>query len=245
MPTALRPENWLDWVIAIYVLLGLWQGLRRGLVLSVVGIAATVLAVILATHYSPQAVQFANTRWQTERHLEQYLSRQMQLPDGAGQVPYSTAAVGVLRQDMQHTAPGSAGVALAGVFSQPAPTPPPATLQAYFDEVVAARIMGLVAFVALVVAAEFLFHGIGGVLFSRLARRGVLGLVNRGLGALLGAGERIVEAAIVLALATGLAAVPAAAALAPVLHGSRWAPALVGVFHQLLPRTGKWMSWLT
>lgn len=244
MPVALTPENWLDWAILVYVLLGCWQGLRRGLVLSVVGIAAALLAVLVAGHFGPRAVQFANVRWHSEQHLEQYLSRQMPLPDGSGQVPYSAAAASVLRQDIGRGLTGPAGAAVASVFQAPTPSPHPATLQGYFDAVVAGHVMGLAAFVALLVAGEIVFHFVGGLLFGRMARRGMAGLVNGGLGAILAAGERIVTATAILALMAALAAVPATAAVGSVLHGSRWATPLLSAFHAVLPETGKWVNWL-
>lgn len=244
MPAALTPRNWLDWAILVYVLLGFWQGLRRGLVLSVVGIAATVLAVVVAGQYGPRAVQAANAHWHTEQHLEQYLSRQMPLPDGSGQVPYSTAAAAVLRQDIGRGLTGPAGTAVANVFQAPPPSPKPATLQGYFDAVVASHVMGLLAFLALLIGGEVVFHFLGGLVFGRIARRGVAGVLNGGLGAVFAAAARLVEATAVLALMAALAAVPATAALEAVLHGSRWAAPLLSAFHAVLPETGKWVNWL-
>lgn len=241
MPTALRPENWLDWAILIYVGLGLWQGLRRGLVLSLVGIAATILALVLAVHLGPRAVQFADTRWHTQERLQQYLGRQLPLPDGAGQVPYSRVAVTVLRQDMRQAAAGPSGQALAAVFQQPPPVPRPATLQDYFDAVVAGRVLGLAAFVALLAGGEVILRFAGSLLFAGVARRGLAGLLNGAGGALVGAAERLVETMALLSVVSALAAVPAAAALTPILQHSRWAHPLLRAFTSMLPQVRAWL----
>ena len=244
MPTGLRPENWLDWVILVYVVLGLWQGMRRGLVLSVASIAATVLAVVLAVHYGPQAVSFADAHWHTQTNMEHYMARQMPLPDGSGQVSYSPASAAVLRQDIQQGTPGSAGVAVAQIFASPAPRPAPRTLQGYFDAIVAQHVLGFVGFLAVMIGAEVVLHFVATVLFGRVARRGVVGVVNGGLGALIAAGERLVEVAAILAIVAAVAAVPAAAALNGAIHGSRWAPPLLHAFRAVLPSTGRWISWV-
>ncbi len=242
---ALRPANWLDWLLLIYLALGVWQGLRRGLLLSVAALAASVLALVLALHYTTAAVAFANGHWHTETNLEHYLSRQMPLPDGSGQVPYTSASASVFTHELQQGPAGSSDAAMASLFTSGPPPSGPTTLQGYFDQILAQRIVSFGAFTALFVGGELVLNLLAGLIFGRIARRGVAGVLNGGLGGLFGAGERLVQAAVVLALVASASAVPAAHALAGPLDHSRWAPALIRTFRALLPGAQRWIgAWL-
>lgn len=47
--------NWLDIIIAIPLLLGLWDGLRQGLIVQIIGLAALVAGIYLAFVFGPRA----------------------------------------------------------------------------------------------------------------------------------------------------------------------------------------------
>lgn len=47
--------NWLDIVIAIPLLIGLWDGFRQGLIVQIIGLAALAAGVYLAFAFGPKA----------------------------------------------------------------------------------------------------------------------------------------------------------------------------------------------
>ena len=244
------PVNWVDWLVVVGALTGILSGARRGFVLALGALAAAVGAVALAAHMAPTVAAAANAHWHADRQVSAFLQRYMPLPDGSGQIPYSATAMQLYLQ--QATAQGTIApqyaAALSTMLAQAGPPTGSTTLGAYVDGALAARIVDLGAFAAVLVIAETVLMAAVSLVFGGWARRGFLGLLNGILGAGLGLVERVVEVTAALALLASLSALPAFGGIAAALAHSRWAPILLGGLRHILPASNplirSWLSWL-
>ena len=248
VPSILGPANWLDWCILVYIAFGVLAGLRRGFILSLVALVAAVGAVALAVHLSPTVATLADARWQVQTHVAVFVGHAMPLPDGAGATPYSPSAAAVLGQQLGAvTSPAYARAVSATLQALPrASAPLPPTLGAWVDAAVAARLVAVLAFLAVFLVSETVLLSGGRLLFGGAGRRGLAGLANTLLGAAAGGVERLAQAAMVLLVLVSLSLVPAFSGLAGVLQRSHWAPTLIAVAKGVVPTPGQWLpTWLT
>lgn len=237
MFTSLEPANWLDWLIVLYTACGVLSGLRRGLILSLAAVAATVAAVALAVHFSPSAVAFALARWHLQTHIADFLGRVMPLPDGAGATPYSPSAAALLGQQIGNAASSSYARAVDGILTALPPLTGslPATLGGYVDRAVANRVVTLLAFVTIVLLSEAILLVAARLLLGRVARRGLAGAMNAVTGGAVGGVERLAQATLFLAILASLSLIPQLSGLAGPLHRSHWAPFLLTIVKKIVP----------
>jgi uncharacterized membrane protein required for colicin V production len=251
LPPQWTPANWVDWLIVIAVGSGLLAGLRQGAVLSLAGLAAAAAAVGLAIHFGPILAAAAEAHWHLQRQLADFLQRYMPLPDGSGAVPYSPAALQLfLHQAVQGAgAPQPYLQAISALLHTPGATATATTLGGYIDGLLAQRLLSFAAFLAVLMVGEAVLLGCARLAFGGVARQGLSGVANALGGAALGGLERLVEVSAVLALLAAVSVLPELGGVASALHGSRWAPVLLGALRHLLPPgtpggLAAWIAWV-
>lgn len=242
MLAALVPANWLDWLILVYVGLGALAGLRRGFILSLVGLGAVVAATLAAIHWAPVGAAFAQRHWQLETKLAAFLGRVMPLPDGAGATPYSPYAAGVFAQQIGGSSSPAYAQAMGRLLTQGrAPSPPPATLGAYVADMAAQKLAPVLAFLVILIGGEVVLANLGVLAFSRTARHGWAGALNRVGGAALAGVERLAEAALVLSALAVLTRLPEFSGLAATLAHSHWSAFLLAAVRRV-PGFRSWLA---
>lgn len=242
MLAALAPANWLDWLILVYVGLGALAGIRRGLVLSLVGLGAVVAATLAAIHWAPAGVVFAQRHWQLESKLAAVLGRVMPLPDGAGATPYSPYAAGVFAQQIGGASSPAYAQAMGRLLAQGSvPSPPPVTLGGYVADMAAEKLAPVLAFLAILIGGEVVLAHLGVLAFSRTARRGWAGAVNAVAGGVFSGVERLAEAALVLGALAALSRLPELSGLGAMLAHSHWSTFLLAALRRV-PGLRSWLS---
>jgi len=240
---ALGALNWVDYIALAIVMAGLGAGIRRGAAESVVTLAASLAALVLALHLTPAVAQAAERRWAIEQRITPFLARNLPLPDGSGQIPYSPPALSLYL----HLLPSSnqpAAAALAALVGGPAPHAAQPTLQLYLAGLLAQRVLGVAAFAA-VLGAVRLASATALLPVARFVRRRPRSAAQRLGAAVLGALTGGLEAAGVTVLMAALAAVPLLAASATGIRRSGLVrPALLLAVH-LAPGSSAWLRpWL-
>ncbi len=72
--------NWVDWVLAVYVVFGAARGLRRGFVRGALGVAGLVAGVVLAYFYAPALAGWLDGRFDLTAGIMQYLTSLEEIP---------------------------------------------------------------------------------------------------------------------------------------------------------------------
>lgn len=160
----------VDWLLVVYLALGLLKGLRVGFVAIALSLAGYVVAYLVARAYYPPLAHLLITR----AHADRLLLDALHVP--AGLAPLGRPEARLVVADA--------------------------------------------SFLALLVATEVVVLKIAGALSAQNLRLPVVGGLNRLLGGLLGAGEHLAVAAVVLFV------------LAPLIHPQG------AVVHTLLSQTG-------
>lgn len=65
--------NWADYLIIALLVLGFYNGYKRGLFGSLLGLAANLAGIAAAYHYYPHLARWADSRWDLTAELSRYL----------------------------------------------------------------------------------------------------------------------------------------------------------------------------
>ena len=225
----LQPASWLDWVILAAGISGVFAGFRRGLLGSVLAVVGAVIAFVAAVRLGDPLTAWLQGHWGWETHLAAWLKGHLPLPAGTSQVPYSPAAVHLVAQRA-----GNAALQQYGGGAAPAVLPPgmsPRTVGGYLADVLAVHLAQALSFVGLLLGIEALVVASAGTLVRGLWTGGGSRWLDRVGGAGFGAAERLAVLGALLLGATTHGPFPGSAALALAVYQSRWAPALIALWH--------------
>lgn len=78
--------TWLDWILLVLILSGAINGVRRGLVYSLFGLAGLVAALAAGWSYSSQIAMHLEEAWGWQTRLEEYLALTVPFPSEVGGV---------------------------------------------------------------------------------------------------------------------------------------------------------------
>lgn len=222
----------LDYVLVALIAWGALNGLRRGLLSIVVGLAGTLLAWYLAARYAPSLARWLNSTQGWVSSTAHYLAGRIPLPAGVAGLPLSTIKPDALPVVMGQL-PLPAALQKATAEAAASAMANAATLHLFtLGDLVYYSLASLVwtgiTFFVIMAVATGLANAVARQM-TRALEGTPLSLANQLAGAALGAAETLV----VLVVAAGL--------LVPLLHLLRW-PALQKVLSgsQLLPYFAAW-----
>lgn len=232
--------NLLDWILVVLLVLGAFQGLRRGLVKSVMGLAGLVVGLILAsTCYRPLAA-YLETHYSTISRMAQGLEPHLPLaaPVAAASVQDPSTLAGAVQSiglppflsDYLSSAAGSGAALPAGT-----------TVGQAISTLLASSIVGMLCFAGIFFAVEIAAWLLSGVISGAVALT-PLGFMDHLLGLVAGAATTAAGLTILVGALGLLSTMPAFAFLAPALEESTLAPTFLVFFRLMLPKAPSWFG---
>lgn len=173
--------NWLDWLIVVIVALSAFQGLRRGLLASLAGLAGTLVGLFVAyTYYRPLA-EYLVINWNVEEKIKPLV---MQL------FKVWTPSLSPLPSAAQ---PGKL-ISTGGVVADQLPN-----IGDYLASSFTSVLLDALCFLALLLATTWAINLAGSIL-TKVAQFSLLGAPNRLGGLLFGTVRGLAVVIIILAL---------------------------------------------
>ncbi|MDD4334022.1 MAG: CvpA family protein [Desulfotomaculaceae bacterium] len=171
--------NWLDWLIVAVLVISAFQGLRRGLLLSVAKLAGVLLGFGLGITYYRELAAYLNNQWQLEEKVLPLAGKILEIFFPAelkgGSAFYAGSAAQINPYSMLH----SYGEYLASSFT--------------------ATIINAICFLALVILTVWVVN-LAGLILNKIADLSFLGPLNHVGGLFFGGVKGIIIVMIVLTL---------------------------------------------
>lgn len=216
------------------VLVGLAVGYYRGLMGVVVGLVGYLVSLFVAGRFAGPLVAWQEPRLQLIRSLAGVLHRNIRLPQDLAQMPLKSLPAGKVAQVISFLPlPDFYKAYLISKVTALAHTEGSRTVADVLFTQIATGILGAVAFAVIMMAAGWALAVLARRISVLLDHLPLVGAANRWLGALVGAAEVVVGAAMLLALLHPVLALPFAERLAKAVAESRTADLLMEVYAAL------------
>ena len=171
--------NWLDWLIVAVLVFSAFQGLRRGLVLSVAKLAGVLLGFGLGITYYRDLAAYLNNQWQLNDKMMPLIAKMIEFFFPAKLTAGPALFAGPAPQINPYSMLNSYGEYLAGSFT--------------------AVIVNTICFLALVIITVWVVN-LAGLILSKIADLSFLGPLNRVGGLFFGGVKGIIIVLIILTL---------------------------------------------
>ncbi len=175
--------NWLDWLIVVIVSFSAFQGLRRGLLASLAGLAGTLVGLFVAYTYHRPLADYLIINWNVEEKIKPLIMQLFKI-----WMPSQSPVPGVAQ-------PGkliSAGSAAPGQLSD---------IGDYLAGSFASVALDALCFLALLLATTWAIN-LTGIVLTKVAQFSLLGAPNHLGGLLFGTARGLAVVVILLALLT-------------------------------------------
>ncbi|MBX6350879.1 MAG: CvpA family protein [Clostridia bacterium] len=224
------PQGPVDWIIAVYLLLGALAGLRRGFLASVLAILTAIVALAAGLFSAGPIVGWLDRTWRLASRAADAIAAYAPLPPGVADqrlTPDTMAQVlrwldglpwpAALRDRVDAHIQAQAKGAMAE---------PGATVGDFVYHLAATAALELIAFVFVYLVVVAILRLVFGALPTSVARLPLVGALDRLTGAALGAATSAITVAVVLTALLSLGAL-APFAWEDAIRGSAWARSLV------------------
>lgn len=224
------PHGLVDWIVAVYLLLGALAGFRRGFLASAVGILTAIVAVAAGLFATGPILSWLDRTWHVTARAGEAIASYAPLPPGLAEARLTPASMAQLfawldglpwpaaLRDRVHAHVQSAAAA--------AMAEPGATVGAFVYGLAATAVLELVVFVLVYLVALAILRLLFGALPAGFTRLPLVGWLDRLAGAALGVATAGITAALVLTALASLSAL-APFAWAKAITSSAWATFLV------------------
>jgi len=175
--------NWLDWLIVVLVTLSAFQGLRRGLLASLAGLAGTLVGLFVAYTYHSPLAEYLVINWNVEEKIKPLVMQLFKIWTPSPGAVQSVAQPGKL-------------VATGGAAAGQLPN-----IGDYLVNSFTTVVLDALCFLALLLATTWAINLAGSVL-TKVAQFSMLGAPNRLGGLLFGAVRGLAVVIILLTLLT-------------------------------------------
>jgi uncharacterized membrane protein required for colicin V production len=192
--------NWVDWVIVVVIVVAALSGFRRGLILTVTGLAAQVGSLIAAFLLTRPVSVFLETRFSWAAGLARWIGGYINLPAEFATTPVSELTSGELLTMLQQSGlPEQYRDAIVTWIAE-APGASEATLAEFIHQSLGILLLNVLVFVGLWILSKWIIRAFGRGVSDAAHTVGVGGLDRVG-GLLVGG----LKGALVVCLVLGLA----------------------------------------
>jgi uncharacterized membrane protein required for colicin V production len=228
--------NWVDWGIVVIVAIATLSGLRRGMILTLTGLAAQIGSLIAAFVLTRPVSVFLETRFAWAARLATWLAGSIRLPADFATTKVSELTSGELWTMLEQSGlPEQYQDAIVTWIAE-SPGTSQATLAEFIHQSLGMLLLNVLVFVGLLILTRWLIRAFGrGV--SDAAHTVGAGGIDRLGGMALGLLQGAVAVALILGLALPFLATWAPAVVAAV-NASLLSPWLIQGFHLVAP----WLS---
>lgn len=175
--------NWLDWLIVVIVSFSAFQGLRRGLLASLAGLAGTLVGLFVAYTYHRPLADYLILNWHVEEKIKPLIMQLFKIWTPS-----------------QGTVPGAAQPGLL-IAAGSAPADQLSDFGDYLAGSFASVALDVLCFLALLLATTWAIN-LAGIVLTKVAQFSLLGAPNHLGGLLFGTVRGLAVVVILLALLT-------------------------------------------
>ncbi len=229
--TFLQAFNGLDWIVIGVVLIGAVTGFFRGFIGMAVSVVGTLIAFLVAGRLAGPVVLWLDTHTGMVTSLARLIQGHLPLPPDLARIPLNTLPTSTLVRAVSSLPfPEFYKSSLLSKLATLVESEGARTVGDLLFRQIATGIMAAAIFVPLVVLLTWTLTAVASNLSRFLNLVPLVGTVNRLLGALVGAVEMVLAAAVVMALLPPILALPQTEQLAVLMAHSRTAGPLLDLY---------------